>query len=109
MHLWDFLDEVCLYFVVFWGPFGRYFGHFGYHFGDFAPPGRHWGDPGGHLGPKVPKVTKNMVRGPPPGYPFGHHFGTFSQQRSPETEKNRKKQGIRTHVKKGPYTEGSKV
>ena len=28
------------------------------------------------MGPKVSKMTKNMVRGPPPGYPFGDPFGT---------------------------------
>ncbi len=42
----------------------------------FPPPGRHCGGLGGHLGAKVAKVTKNMVRGPAPGSPLGHHFGT---------------------------------
>ena len=43
-------------------------------------PGQSRDGAGGHLGPKVRKVTKNMVRGPPPGYPVGDHFGTKSDK-----------------------------
>ena len=69
---------------LFWGQFWSFFGDFGHHFGDFALPGRHCGGLGGHLGTKVVKVTKNMVRGPAPGSPLGHLFGT-------ENDKNHEK------------------
>ena len=71
------------------------------------PPGCHCGGLGGHLGPQVLKVTKNMVRGPSPGSPLGHHFRTendkIHEKVVPEERLGRNRRMVRKNNEKGSH------